>query len=159
MNIRPVSEENPVVQLRSIAACSTSIEQEWYSGGACQHGHDDAAADPFIPIVLRFVRNLVQFVDQADFRVRDQFQKSMWALGQLGVSEQQLAPLLSTTPNAVNRWMNGRSAPTPVVRELVVRAALDILRRDGMKIAGQRYDAISGRPNIVASGNATPLPS
>jgi len=125
---------------------TTSIEQEWFAGMACGQVHDDFESSPFVRAVLEMVRSFIQCVDQADFRVREHFQQAMWTLGQLGVSEQELSALVSTTPNAVNRWMNGRSAPTPVVRPLIVRAGLDILRRDGVKIAGQNFDPVTGRP-------------
>ena len=78
------------------------------------------------------------------------FQETMCTLGWLGVSEQELAGLVSTTPNAVNRWLNGRSSPSVIIRALVIRAALDIVRRDGFKIAGEYFDPVTGRPISVA---------
>ena len=145
MNIETTKLGPQPVNLRGIDAQTSSVEQEWFVGGGCRQAHGDGDMSPFVRAVLAMVRPFVQSVDNADFRVREHFQQAMWTLGQLGVSEQELSLLLSTTPNAINRWMNGRSAPTPVVRSIVIRAGLDILRRDGIKIAGQYFDAVTGR--------------
>jgi hypothetical protein len=134
------------VHLKGTDALALSVEKEWFCGESRLQGGDDYEGSPFVKAVLVMVRRFVQAVDQADFRDREHFQQAMWTLGSLGVAEQELAGLLSTTPNSINRWMNGRSAPAPVVRSIVVRAGLDILRRDGMKVAGQRYNAVNGRP-------------
>jgi hypothetical protein len=146
LNIQLSDIDKPQIQLKSIDSNSPSIELDWFAGTRHGQAHDDPDCSPFVRAALAFVRLVVQSVDEADFRVREHFQQAIWALGQLGVSEKELSDLLSTTPNAVNRWLNGRSAPTPVVRPIIVRAGLDILRRDGMKIAGRRFDPISGRP-------------
>ncbi|MDR3472613.1 MAG: helix-turn-helix transcriptional regulator [Devosia sp.] len=146
MNVQPASPAKPRVQLKGMEPHHSSIAREWYGDTGCVQGYDDFEASPFVNAVVKWVRQFVFCVDGADFRIKEHFQQAMWTLGQLGVSEQELAEILSTTPNAVNRWMNGRSSPTPVVRWLVIKAGLDILRRDGLRIAGQNFDPINGRP-------------
>lgn len=134
------------LQIKGPTELTQSVESEWYCEGERRHERDNYTGSPFVLAVLTMVRRFIQAVDRADFREREHFQQAMWTLGQLGVSEQELAGLFSTTPNTVNRWMNGRSAPSPVVRPFAVRAGLDILRRDGMKVAGARFDPVTGRP-------------
>lgn len=141
--------ETRPVGLRSLDGLTASVVQEWYGGDSCKQSHDDGDVSPFVRAVLAMVRRFVQSVDHADFGVREHFQEAIWTLGQLGVGEQQLGELFSTTANSVNRWMNGRSAPAPVMRALVIRAGLDLLRRDGMKIAGRYFDPITGRPKAA----------
>jgi len=145
-----ISPDVPALRLRGPKELSTMVEKEWYCREVRPHDRDNSDSSPFVLVVLAMVRHFVQTVDKVDFREREYFQQAMWTLGQLGVSEQELAGLFSTTPNTVNRWMNGRSAPSPVVRAFAVRAGLDILRRDGLKIAGAHFDPITGRPMPAA---------
>ncbi len=123
---------------------SRSISAEWYGGCVGHRDRDDGDFSPFVRAVVDYIRIFVSCVDMADFRMREQFQQAMWTLVQFGVSEAKIAQVFETTANAVNRWANGRSSPTPVMRKSVIHASLNILMEDGVKIAGRRYHPVTG---------------
>lgn len=146
MNIRIALTDE--LQLRNTATENLPLEIEWYGAAPTHTAHDDEPLEnPVIANVLQMIKRLVCDVDQMDFGCREHFQATMSVLGWLGVSESDLSSVFGTTPNAVNRWMNGRSAPTPVLRGFVVQVALEMLRRDGFKMFGKRFHAITGAPN------------
>ena len=133
-----------VVQNASIEL--KSVRREWFGDCVGEDLRPSPGLSPYVCGALSLVRWLVSGVDTCDFRKRELFQEAMWTLGSLGVAEQELSELFSTTPNTVNRWMNGRSAPSPVLRKFIVLTGLELLRRHGMKIASRRFDPITGGP-------------
>jgi hypothetical protein len=137
--------ERPRIQLRGLQPGEMGVSQEWYGDGFGRSS-DDFEPNPIVATVIHWLRQVVETINNSEFRDKELFQGAMWVFCQLGVSEKEIAELFSATPNAINRWMNGKTAPTTVVRCLAVRASLDILRRDGIHVAGRRYDAVTGRP-------------
>ncbi len=124
------------------------LADEWY---AVDHGDRDGVegANPFVMNLVATVRRLVEAVDsEGAFASREHFQGAISTLGLLGVEEADLSQLFQTTPTAVNRWYNGRSAPPAMLRSLVVRTALELLKRDGFKLFGRRFDVVTGRPMV-----------
>lgn len=133
------------LMLRSLSDPPTPLVAEWYG---TDHGDRESEErdNPFVLNLVATIRRLVEQVDrEGAFSCREHFQGAISTLGLLGVREADLAEIFHTSATAVNRWFNGRSAPPAMLRALVVRTALELLRRDGFKLFGRRFDAVSGR--------------
>jgi hypothetical protein len=92
------------------------------------------------------IRGLEKCVRKADFNDRKAFQDAIWFLSMCGVEESDIAERFYTTASAVNRWINGKSAPSYRLRVAAIEFGIGIIYESGFKMSGRRYDLTSGRP-------------